>query len=446
MSSSAAQTLIRMGAILRDPRSKSPQPTVLDGYPNIYAVTASPGSTTVIPFNSGINQIAAVRAVDGARVPAIVIASSPHKVGKAETPWQDTFAPDRGYVRYFGDNKTPYADPAAVRGNRLLLEQLFLHRSPNEDERRLAAPLILFRRTRVDGKDKGYPQFNGLGIVRRAELVVQVDRDGKSFANYMFEFLVLTLAPEHDTFDWSWINARRDPKLKRQETEHLAPRSWRTWLKAGDASLVRIRRDVQRALIRRTAEQLPEPGGAAAAILHALCLRYEGKGARFEPIAAWITGRRIAAEGVYQHHGVTRASGDRGFDFVGTLELGTGFGSVRVVVLGQAKCEQPTKPTNAVHVARTVARLRRGWVGAYVTTSYFSRSTQEEILEDKYPLLLIDGRAVAEELHAFLLERKIDLDTALDEIETLFGGLTEIVDPEQLTFSGWPIARTGEPV
>jgi hypothetical protein len=28
-------------------------------------------------------------------VPAIVIASSPHKVVRAETPWQDTFEPDR---------------------------------------------------------------------------------------------------------------------------------------------------------------------------------------------------------------------------------------------------------------------------------------------------------------------------------------------------------------
>jgi hypothetical protein len=430
---------IRIGAILRDPRSKSAQPAIIDGYPNIYAVTASPTTPKVIPFNSGINQLAAVNAVDGRRVPALVIASSPHKVGQFETPWQDVFAPDRGYVRYFGDNKAPLVDPATTRGNRLLLEQLVVHRSPHEEQRRTAVPLLLFRRTRVDGRDKGYPQFQGVAIIRRAELVVQVDRKGESFANYMFEFLVLTLASEQDALDWSWINTRRHPTLTTEQTEKRAPRAWRNWLKMGEPSVPRVRRDVQRALLRPAAEQLPAPGGKDAAILQALYLRYRGKGAAFEPVAAWVTSRRIAAEGVYQHHGVTRASGDRGFDFVGTLELGSGFGSVRIVVLGQAKCEDPTKATSAIHVARTVARLRRGWVGAYVTTSYFSRPTQQEIIEDKYPLLMIDGRAVAEELRTFLHESKQDLDSALDEIEANFGGLTEIVDPDQLTFSGWPV-------
>ena len=209
------------------------------------------------------------------------------------------------------------------------------------------------------------------------------------------------------------------------------------------ASLSRVRRDVQRPRIRNTPDQLPDKGSPSEKLLGELHKRYEGKGAMFEPIAAWITERRIAGEGIYRHHGVTRASGDRGFDFVGTLELGKGFGSVSLVVLGQAKCENPSTPTNAVHVARTVARLRRGWLGVYVTTSYFSRSTQEEILEDKYPIFLINGRAVAEELEAFLLERKIGLPEALAEIEATYGVLTQITDPDQLTFSGWPIAASG---
>ena len=432
-----------MGAILRDARPKSVEPTVIGTYANIYAATAFSGGK-LLPFDSGINPIAPVGAVDGKRIPAIVIASSPHKVGRAETPWQDTFEPDRGYVRYFGDNKTPGADPAASKGNRLLLEQFALHSAAKIELRRRAVPLIFFRRTTVDGQPKGYPRFNGFGIIRRAELVVQLDASGSSFSNYMFEFVVFTVAPEHEVFNWEWINARRNTGMTTKQTEQTAPRSWRVWVKSGEASLPHVRRDVQRARISRAIDQLPDRGSAGDKLLHDLHKHYEGKGAMFEPIAAWITERRITGEGIYHHHGVTRASGDRGFDFVGTLELGKGFGAVSLVVLGQAKCESPSTPTNAVHIARTVARLRRGWLGVFVTTSYFSRSIQEEILEDKYPIFLINGRAIAEELHAFLLERKIELPEALAEIEAAYGTLTEVTDPDQLTFSGWPLSTSGE--
>ena len=68
-----------------------------------------------------------------------------------------------------------------------------------------------------------------------------------------------------------------------------------------------------------------------------------------------------------------------------------------VVVLGQAKCESLDKPTNGVALARTVARLKRGWIGAYVTTSYFSKQSQVEVIEDSYPLLLVSGLQLAQE-------------------------------------------------
>jgi hypothetical protein len=45
----------------------------------------------------------------------------------------------------------------------------------------------------------------------------------------------------------------------------------------------------------------------------------------FEPIAAWVTERRLGRGGLFRYHGVTQASGDRGYDFVGTLELSSGF-------------------------------------------------------------------------------------------------------------------------
>lgn len=58
----------------------------------------------------------------------------------------------------------------------------------------------------------------------------------------------------------------------------------------------------------------------------------------------------------------------------------------------------PDTATSGKDIARTVARLRRGWIGAFVTTSYFSEPVQLEIIEDSYPLLLVHGARLAQEV------------------------------------------------
>jgi hypothetical protein len=55
---------------------------------------------------------------------------------------------------------------------------------------------------------------------------------------------------------------------------------------------------------------------------------------------------------------------------------------------------------SAEDLARVVARLQRGWIGVYVTTGTFSRAAQEEMVEDAYPVVLVNGRRLSEELVA----------------------------------------------
>jgi hypothetical protein len=52
--------------------------------------------------------------------------------------------------------------------------------------------------------------------------------------------------------------------------------------------------------------------------------------------------------------------------------------------------------TSGLDLARTVARLDRGWVGAFVTTGYFSDQAQREVIADRFPLLMLNGRHVGE--------------------------------------------------
>ena len=125
---------------------------------------------------------------------------------------------------------------------------------------------------------------------------------------------------------------------------------------------------------------------------------YEGKKHHFELLASKVVSSILNNSGTRYHEGwITQGSGDGGIDFVGRIDLGSGLAKVEVVVLGQAKCENYKTPTNGVHLARTVARLKRGWIGAYVTTSFFSEGSQREISEDRYPLITVSGLDLARE-------------------------------------------------
>ena len=180
---------------------------------------------------------------------------------------------------------------------------------------------------------------------------------------------------------------------------------------------------------------MPSKGSIEYDILHSTYKYYDGKKHKFEALAAHITSRILATNGggIYRPGWLTQASGDFGIDFVGRLDIGSDFATVKLVVLGQAKCEDPEVPTNGNHIARTVARLRRGWIGVYVTTSWFSDNTQKEVLEDQYPILMIDGFRLAKEIHANLIELgNLNLTSFLDEITSKYEVLQARKMPEEV--------------
>jgi hypothetical protein len=111
-----AATRIRMGEVLRYPSSTAATTLEIDGRRNFYAVTDYPPAKA-LRLERGINQPKAPTAPEGRCVPVIAIASSTHRVGSDQTPWQDIFDVDNGLIRYFGDNKRPDRDPATSLGN-----------------------------------------------------------------------------------------------------------------------------------------------------------------------------------------------------------------------------------------------------------------------------------------------------------------------------------------
>ena len=387
-----------------------PDVEFIDGIRNLFNATrwpAWPGLAGAgrAQLDHGIDFITNVTAVDGLRRPAILIGSKPHQAGSDWTPWHDELDPDRGYIRYYGDNKaTTGLDARDTRGNRSIVEQFVLHLGATRNDRLRAAPLLFFESLVRDGKVKGFWKFLGVGLVERAELVTQIDRLNRPFVNYVFDCLLIDLSSEGLNLSWDWIAARRDPTKTLEDSLALAPASWRRWVEQGPIVKDKIRQEFNRAALLTPADQRPEADTPAADALRQVVNHYKKIGPyqgvgehRFEGLASEIAGSVLKSSGQYRPGWITKRAGDGGVDFVSRLDLGVGPGSLKLVVLGQAKCIAGATPvTSGLDLARTVARLDRGWVGAFVTTGYFSDQAQREVIGDRFPLLMLNGRHVGE--------------------------------------------------
>ncbi|MGI5340046.1 restriction endonuclease [Streptomyces sp. CA-181903] len=391
---------LRVGQVFRYASSKDPAPADLDGYPNFHHVTHSPGLKRAL-LEAGINGMAKVAAADGKRRPAILIRSSPWKAGTEQTPWHDVFDMDNGHVRYFGDHKAGMTvPPGSTKGNAVLLESFAEHQGRTPTERASATPLLLFRSVSRNGKPKGHVEFCGLGIIERAERLVQWGgSEHTNFVNYVYDIALIDLTTEDDRLSWAWIHARRNESATAAQTLVSAPHAWREWVEHGHSALPRLRRRVARAKVTKVAEQRPEAGSTEAKDLELIYKYFDGRKHDFEAVASAVAARVLRGAGnSYVEGWLTRRSGDGGADFVGRLDFGSGLAGTSLVVLGQAKCIKPDSLITAEQIARVVARLRRGWIGVYVTTGAYSVPAQTEMVEDQYPIVLINGLGLAREL------------------------------------------------
>lgn len=397
---------------------------IIDGCRNFHFVTAFNGLPK-IDMGRGIYPAASINGI----TPAIFLTSNPYKAGSSDTPWHDVLTPDIGHIRYFGDNKikdskAPVIEDPKKAGNLALIKQFNLHSSNKEKDRQLASPLLCFKTEKLKKDAKGFMSFQGLCIIERVELVTQIDnKTNLPFSNYCFDLLVLSNKDESEYFNYQWINERRIDPLSKKAFD-LAPASWKQWVKKGKDAFSLIRRNALDKLVISESKQQPSPNTPEDNIRTKIYNFYGGKKSsedkgRFEYLASLIAERVINKNGgSYTRGWVTNKGRDGGVDFIGRLDVGSEFAKTKIIVLGQAKCESFEKATNGQHIARTVARLKRGWIGAYVTTSYFSTNVQKEILSDNYPIIMIDGLRLAQEFRLMMIENgKKDITNYIKEID-----------------------------
>ena len=432
------QQNLEIGKVYRYSKSYKPGDEKKDSLPNYLHYTHTPGLKKAL-LEAGINQILEVKTKDGVRRPAILISSSPHKMGSQETPWQDFFDPDNGFIRYYGDNKKPGNDPEKSLGNKILLKQFELHTSPDRNKRLKSCPIVFFNRVQHGQRMKGNVKFKGFGIINRAERVTQFDQKNSCyFTNYVFEFVVFNLKSEKELFNWNWISSRRDKTLDNKQSLKYAPNSWKKWVDKGNKVIETCRRRVVKLLTVKKEEQELKNYPRESKALNEIYKFYseERRNNRFESLASAVVARVIQGNGhSYREGWITPKASDHGVDFIGRLDIGTDLAKAKIIVLGQAKCEKPESPTNGYHIARTVARLKRGYIGAYVTTSYFSEPVQREVLEDKFPIILINGLRLAKEVLSIVHERGFsDVKEFLVDIDSQHDFKIRQKDPDEILF------------
>jgi hypothetical protein len=213
--------------------------------------------------------------------------------------------------------------------------------------------------------------FNGLCALETADLTWFEDC-GRPIRNYRYDLSILD--EEFVSVDWLRSRVVATSKLGLMEG---APESWADYIRGRTR-----RRQLWRTHVRRTEAQLPKPGSEDERVLGELAGLSPKQ---FEAVIVALFREMKAVE-----HSITqtRYVNDAGFDFFGTFTMPLPVG-YEIPFRGEVK--RWKQGVGVGEVSRLVARLRRGEYGIFVTTSYYTRQAQEEVLEDAYPIKLFAG-------------------------------------------------------
>ena len=300
-------------------------------------------------------------------VPAyIVLVTDERSTGSSANPWEDSVDIPHGRIVYWGDAKFDAKKTVGdFVGNRALESAWG---GVLDNERDLIPPILHFSK-----RSTGSLQFNGLCVLDRLELTWFEDH-GRPVRNYRAHLGIL----DEEFVDLDWLHSRARAS-SRSELSSGGPASWRRY-RAGYID----RLHVWAPALRTTAAQLPVSGSRDDLLLRQL-------------VSMTPTGFEAAVVALFREldevrHDIrrTKPTGDGGFDFTGTFALPPPL-QYEIEFLGEVKKFDRTTAVRPHHVSRLVARLGRGQYGVFVTTSYFTKQTQEEVLADRYPTRLVAG-------------------------------------------------------
>lgn len=381
--------------------------------------------------------------------PAFFCHSNPLQKKEEVNPWRDIILQDQGLVFYNGDNKTPGAAPNYYpkgnppTGNSKLESMIELYFSHNLDDRRKAPPILVFEQVKYKGKIKGYRKFIGVGIISNWNIRQQYDEEDKVFSNYLFEITLIGL--ENGVLNYDWINDRRNRTLALHKINRKAPPKWRKWIQEGNSVLRTVRQIVLKSSTASPIKQVQELKDEHRDLLKKIVQHYERKSRKekFEALASLAATEFFGSR--YREGWITQTTGDMGVDFVGRYDIehneipslpGNILGRTSLLVVGQAKCrsnfEDDKNGELTRDIARVASRLTRGTIGVYVTTGTYKNSTQEEVSIDELPIILINGRLLADLLLSYMLRSGKKINEILLERDKWYEDKQKDIPPKNI--------------
>jgi hypothetical protein len=341
---------------------------------------------------------------------AIVLVTDERSAGSASNPWDDLVDIPHGRIVYWGDAKfDPKRTVDEFSGNRALRDAF---NQVLDSQLDLAPPILHFSK-----RNTGVLRFNGLCVLDRLELTWFEDH-GRPVRNYRAHLTIL----DEEFVEVAWLHSRTTAE-SRSDLGGVGPAAWRRYQ---DGVIDRLR--VWAPLVRSTSLQLPPIGSGDASVLTQL--------ANLTP-----TGFEAAVVSIFREldevrHNITRTrpTGDGGFDFVGSFTLPPPI-QYEIPFLGEAKRYARTTAVGPKDVSRLVARLTRGQYGIFVTTSYFTKQTQEEVLEDRYPTTLVAGADLVRIMREMRIARGSEISASWlrsvqDDVDTPLVTLRNVAEAE----------------
>jgi hypothetical protein len=301
------------------------------------------------------------------RLPAFVVLITHEKRRRSANPWEDVVDLNTSTVYYWGDAKFDQSKGYRDFGGNKVLEAI--NAELLNPDRTHIPPILHFSKPAP-----GRAVFTGLCVLSRLELTWFVDDDLRPVQNYRAHLTILDTA----SVPVSWLHDRA-LAVDKTQMDQSAPDAWMAYLSGNIKP-----RDIWVPQLRDRGAQLPQEGSADQSCLLQLC--------SLDPIVFESAAVSLIRRLPNVHHSIhqTRPTADGGFDFYGHFTLPRPM-TYEINVRGQVKRYAPRTAVGPGDVSRLVARLGRGEYGMFMTTSYYTRAAQREVLEDAYPVALFAG-------------------------------------------------------
>ncbi|MDO9100389.1 MAG: restriction endonuclease [Caldisericota bacterium] len=321
-----------------------------------------------------------------------------------ESEWPDSIDLETGLFTYFGDKREKGdLHDTTVGGNRLLRS---IYEKLHQDQRTTIPPFLIFEsRREAEGMVMRFlglaaPGANGMSSLDDLVAVWRVHKTTR-FQNYRAIFTVL----RESEIPRMWLEDMVAGAAA-AESEHC-PATWKQWVMNGLYSPLVCERKKEP---RDRESQLPS-SKSEMEILEKLRVGLNDR--QFEFAAAEIV--RLMDDR-FSEFTVTPRVRDHGRDAIGTYRVGHDHHQVLLDAIVEAKLWSPAHGVGVKPMSRLISRLKHRDIGVFVTTTYFNKQVQEELLEDRHPIILVSGGDISKILMARDFHAPGKLEAWLGEI------------------------------